>query len=337
MAVSREPVAAAAGPGAGGDRAVRRKCRGTDSRWPGRGGGDGGGARSSTGPRRAGRAAAGDHGHLDTAPSGECHRPGGVSPRRLSAVRASGGAAGRGGRCGEEGAGGGGGDRAEPADGGAVGPAGAGRELVRALTISRTEMLRSCRTASLRSYRACADIMEGWVWHAAQDRRTCGFCWSQHGRVFPIDAPFATHPRRRCSAVPRTVGWDAILGEKGRDIPDTRPKTEKGEDLFERLSDERKQQILGPAKYAAYQHGPTIWSVVSAVISSSFPAAAAPSTRCARSSSPRLTDSFSPVSRTRGRSSHPAAPAPRGCPPPRWRRLPARRCSRPFSPWRTGG
>ena len=45
------------------------------------------------------------------------------------------------------------------------------------------------------------------------------------------------------------------MGEKDRDIPDTRPKIEKGEDLFEQLPDERKCAILGPAKYAAYQDG----------------------------------------------------------------------------------
>ncbi|MBI2913527.1 MAG: minor capsid protein [Chloroflexi bacterium] len=130
-----------------------------------------------------------------------------------------------------------------------------GGNLVRALTISRTEIVRSYRTASLRGYQANADILEGWVWHAALDRRTCAFCWSQHGSLHKLDEVMATHPRCRCTIAPRTVGWEAILGEKGKGIPDSRPKIEKGRDLFEQLSDERKRDILGPAKFAAYQEG----------------------------------------------------------------------------------
>ena len=126
---------------------------------------------------------------------------------------------------------------------------------MRALTISRTEVLRSYRTASLRSYQANSDIMEGWVWHGARDSRECAFCWSQEWSLHGLIEPFASHPRCRCSPIGRTVGWEAILGEKGRGIPDTRPKIEKGEDLFEQLPDERKRAILGLAKFAAYQNG----------------------------------------------------------------------------------
>ena len=116
-------------------------------------------------------------------------------------------------------------------------------------------MLRSYRTASLRSYQANSDIVEGWVWHGARDSRECAFCWSQEWSLHGLIEPFASHPRCRCSPIGRTVGWEAILGEKGRGIPDTRPKIEKGEDLFEQLPDERKRAILGPAKFAVYQNG----------------------------------------------------------------------------------
>ena len=43
-----------------------------------------------------------------------------------------------------------------------------GGNLVRALRISRTEILRSYREASHRSYQASDDIMEGWIWHSAR-------------------------------------------------------------------------------------------------------------------------------------------------------------------------
>lgn len=127
-----------------------------------------------------------------------------------------------------------------------------GGNLVRALTIGRTEVLRSYRTASLRSYQANSDIMRGWVWHAALDRRTCAFCWSQHGEFHEVTERFATHPRCRCSPLPQTKTWQELGFE---DVPETRVELEKGRDLFERLSAERKREILGPAKFAAYQEG----------------------------------------------------------------------------------
>ncbi|MBX6770872.1 MAG: hypothetical protein IRY83_04050 [Chloroflexi bacterium] len=51
-----------------------------------------------------------------------------------------------------------------------------GGNLVRALTIARTEVLRAYRESSRRVYEANRDVVEGWVWHSAANARTCAFC-----------------------------------------------------------------------------------------------------------------------------------------------------------------
>lgn len=51
-----------------------------------------------------------------------------------------------------------------------------GGDLVRALRISRTETLRAYREATLRSYQANEDVVDGWIWNAACTERTCAMC-----------------------------------------------------------------------------------------------------------------------------------------------------------------
>jgi len=128
-------------------------------------------------------------------------------------------------------------------------------DLVRALTISRTEILRSYRTASLRSYQANSDIMEGWVWHSARDRRTCMSCIAMHGTKHRLDERLDDHVSGRCTAIPLTKSWEAILGPKGRGIPDARPQIGLGADWFARQPENVQRAMMGPAEYAAWKAG----------------------------------------------------------------------------------
>lgn len=64
--------------------------------------------------------------------------------------------------------------------------------LWRSLTIARTETTRAYREANRQTMLANSDVLEGWVWHAALDPRTCSACWAMHGKLFPIvDVPAA--------------------------------------------------------------------------------------------------------------------------------------------------
>lgn len=127
-----------------------------------------------------------------------------------------------------------------------------GLSLTRALTISRTEVLRSYRQAQSDSYAANKDILRTKIWHSALDERSCVVCISQHGSEWPLDAIMETHPRCRCSWVPVTKTWEQ-LGYSG--IADTNPAIEQGPAWFDRLPIEKQAAILGPGRQAAYAEG----------------------------------------------------------------------------------
>jgi len=93
-----------------------------------------------------------------------------------------------------------------------------GGNLVRALCISRTEVLRSYRTASIQSYRENEDVVDGWIWMASLSPRTCAACLAMSGSFHPVSEEFGSHPNCRCSPVPhtRTLGEIADDAETGR-------------------------------------------------------------------------------------------------------------------------
>lgn len=127
-----------------------------------------------------------------------------------------------------------------------------GGSLVRALTIARTETLRAYRGASIAAYQANDDVVKAWRWNARLDSRTCAFCWSMHGQVFPLSQRFASHPNCRCAPVPVTRS----LRELGVDVDDTAPDPgPTGVEAFGKLGASEQRQILGPAKYAAFKAG----------------------------------------------------------------------------------
>lgn len=126
-----------------------------------------------------------------------------------------------------------------------------GMSLTRALTISRTEVLRSYRSASIANYAANPGIVKAWRWSCARGRRTCSICWAMHGRTFPVTTPFGSHPACRCAAVPVTTTW-AELGFSN--VPDA-PLPPDGPTLFARLSAAEQRGILGAGKYDLYAAG----------------------------------------------------------------------------------
>jgi SPP1 gp7 family putative phage head morphogenesis protein len=54
------------------------------------------------------------------------------------------------------------------------------------LRLARTEMMRAYREAQRVNMLQNADVLSGWRWSSAADRRTCPICLGQHGKVFPI-------------------------------------------------------------------------------------------------------------------------------------------------------
>ncbi|MES2460270.1 MAG: phage minor head protein, partial [Armatimonadota bacterium] len=120
----------------------------------------------------------------------------------------------------------------------------------RARLIARTEVNRAHRAAAIGSYANNAGIIDGWIWKASCDSRTCTACWAMHGSWHANDEPFGSHPACRCSAVPSVRDLRTSPGQK-----DLRPKVELGPDRFEALSDAEKKEILGPALFKKYKAG----------------------------------------------------------------------------------
>lgn len=125
-----------------------------------------------------------------------------------------------------------------------------GQSLNRALTITRTEMLRAYRESTGRVLEANPDVVAGWTWWCACDRRSCAVCWTMHGRQFPADERLDGHPNCRCAMVPLTNTW-ASLGFD--DVDETRLEAEL--DALARADHQTQLAVLGPGKLDAYQRG----------------------------------------------------------------------------------
>lgn len=81
--------------------------------------------------------------------------------------------------------------------------------LVRLNLIARSAILDSHRAATLRAYAANGDVLDGWVWTAAKDARTCLACLGLDGQTFPLSETFmASHAACRCAARPWVKGAD---------------------------------------------------------------------------------------------------------------------------------
>ncbi|HEX5083570.1 MAG TPA: minor capsid protein, partial [Blastocatellia bacterium] len=89
---------------------------------------------------------------------------------------------------------------------------GLGGNMVRALTIARTETLRVYRQASLQNYQANSDIVAGYYWRSSRSRRSCGACIALDGTFHPLDRPMRAHVRCRCTMIPGVKGVEVDRG-----------------------------------------------------------------------------------------------------------------------------
>ena len=127
-----------------------------------------------------------------------------------------------------------------------------GGNMVRALRISRTEIMRSWRESARRQFQANRDVITKWIRHEPCDSRTCPMCYALHGHEYDLDTPFETHPNCRGVLLPKTRSW-AELGFEG--VPDNRPAIILGADRFAGLSPAAQDAMLGKAGGAAYRGG----------------------------------------------------------------------------------
>ncbi|SRR5260221_349111 len=129
----------------------------------------------------------------------------------------------------------------------------------RALTISRTEMLRSYRGANLETFKANSDVVDQWRWTCALSIRTCAACIAMDGTLHDLSESMDSHPNCRCTMTPVTKSWEDILGPLGVDTTGMEDMNglsiqQDGSDWFDGQSEATQCAILGP-KYEAWSNG----------------------------------------------------------------------------------
>jgi SPP1 gp7 family putative phage head morphogenesis protein len=127
----------------------------------------------------------------------------------------------------------------------------------RALVLTRTESIRAYRGASQEVFRANEDVVDKWRWTCAKQARTCAACLAMDGTLHPLSEEMGSHPQCRCTPVPITKSWDAILKPFGIDassIPDSGPQLQTGADWLKEQPAAVQKAIL-QAKYEGWKAG----------------------------------------------------------------------------------
>lgn len=133
----------------------------------------------------------------------------------------------------------------------------------RALVIAQNEMMRACRGANSESFKANADVLDGWVWQADLGG-ACLACTEQNGSVHPVDEDMASHVRCECVMLPLTKSWSDILGSDidTSDLEDTSIDIPSGASWFDQQDEATQMSILGKSRFQLYQDGMSLSDMV---------------------------------------------------------------------------
>jgi len=133
--------------------------------------------------------------------------------------------------------------------------------LTRAITIARTELLDAHRSGAAAAMHANADVLQGWIWVAQLDRRTCPSCWSNHGTEHSLDEPGPIdHQQGRCARVPKTKTWADLGFPDIKEPPSILPDAET---TFRTLSAADQLKVMGPVRLKALDAGLMDWNELS--------------------------------------------------------------------------
>lgn len=125
--------------------------------------------------------------------------------------------------------------------------------LTRALTIARTEILDAYRSSAAATHLANADLLQGWMWLAQLDSRTCPSCWAMHGSEHDLtELGPNDHQNGRCARLPVTKSWKD-LGFDGIDEPPS--VVPDAQAVFAQLPRSEQLTVMGPARLAALDNG----------------------------------------------------------------------------------
>lgn len=128
-----------------------------------------------------------------------------------------------------------------------------GMALDRALTITRTEGLRTYREAGRATADRNADITKGWIWSSSLDGSTCAACLGMQGTFHDPHEEMDSHVNCRCSMTWVTKSWEE-LGFPG--VPNTNvTDIESGQHWLEGQTAEHQRAVLGNAAAKAFADG----------------------------------------------------------------------------------
>lgn len=114
----------------------------------------------------------------------------------------------------------------------------------RALVIARQEMFQAYRAAHMATLRANDDIIDGWIWSALLDRRTCAACIAMDGTEHNLSETMDSHVCCRCMQLPKIKSPGATMS-----VPD-------GPTWFAQQDDATQLAILGSkAAFNLYKSG----------------------------------------------------------------------------------
>ena len=126
-----------------------------------------------------------------------------------------------------------------------------GQPLNDAQRMVRTVQLYAARRGQQAIFQKNSDVVLGWVWSSARDKRTCFGCLAKHGSKHPITEVLNDHHLGRCAMVPMTPSWADLGFEDGTDLP----VIETGEAWFRAQPEAEQRQQMGPALWMAYRDG----------------------------------------------------------------------------------
>jgi SPP1 gp7 family putative phage head morphogenesis protein len=103
-------------------------------------------------------------------------------------------------------------------------------------TIARTWIIDAHRGAGLDYYRSQGTRIGGWEWLCAKNLRTCPVCLAMDGTIHPLDEPFGSHPRCRCTHIP-------LLDDEFEETPQL-----TGQQYYDALDYADRVKVVGPLK-----------------------------------------------------------------------------------------
>ena len=124
--------------------------------------------------------------------------------------------------------------------------------LADAIRMTRTVLIVSARRSAHETFRANSDVVTGWIWVSALTPNTCAGCWAMHGTLHSLDEELNDHHAGLCTPVPVTKTWADFGFDDGSEVTDG---IQSGEDIFAGLPEDQQRQILGAARWSAYQDG----------------------------------------------------------------------------------